>query len=132
MLSGWHQLEKERWRWTERVFAVRLPQRSGKAATLRFRFMIAEALLKASAIVRLRASVNGVALQTSEFTTAGEHTYAQDIPLQALQGSESAIIQFELEKAFISGRDERELGLQVLFWTPCNDAHRALNAIEIV
>jgi SAM-dependent methyltransferase len=132
LLSGWHELEKERWRWTERVFAVRLPQRSAKANTLRFRFMIADALLKADGIVRLRASVNDVALETSEFTTAGAHTYVQDIPTEALQVSEPPFIRFELEKTFTSGRDERELGVQVLFWTLCNDARRALNAIEIV
>jgi hypothetical protein len=132
LLSGWHELEKERWRWTERVFAVRLAQRPEKATTLRFRFMIARALLEETGIVRLQASVNDVALQASEFTTAGEHTYLQDIPRGALHGSESPFIRFELEKTFTSGRDERELGLQVLFWTPCNDARRALNAIEIV
>jgi hypothetical protein len=35
-------------------------------------------------------------------------------------------------RTFTSGRDERELGLQVVFWTHCNDALRGLNAIEIV
>ena len=131
--SGWHPLEWECWRWTERVFAVRMPPHTAKTAALRFRFVIAEVVLKAVGIVRLRALVNDFALPTSEFITAGEHSYVQEIPPEALQGSASPVIQFQLERALrSSGPDERELGVQVLFSTLCNGARKAVSAIEIV
>ena len=123
LLSGWHDLEKERWRWTERVFSVRLVKLPGQAATLRFRFAIPEVVLKDNSTVRLRASVNGLALETMEFGAAGEHTYIQDVPVAALEGQPAAVIQFELEQAYRkSGPDERELGVQVVFWSYCKKA----------
>jgi len=132
LLTGWHRIEKERWRWTERVFSVKLPQLTAGATTLRFRFFIADALLKPDGVVRLFVSVNDVALDTSEFTAAGEHIYENEVPSAALQKSQSPVIRFELGRTFkASGPDERELGLQVIFWTSCNETYRPLNAIEI-
>jgi SAM-dependent methyltransferase len=132
LLSGWHELESERWRWTERVFNVSLPRPPADAATLRFRFTIAEAVLKETGIVRLRAAVNGVALETREFTTTGESIYVQRIPPAVLQASERPLIRFELENACTSaGPDRRELGVQVVFWTHCNETLRALQLVTI-
>jgi SAM-dependent methyltransferase len=132
LLNGWHELEGECWRWTERAFAVRLPYLPENATTLRFRFTIAAAVLEEAGTVRLRASVNGVALQASEFTAVGEHVYVQNIPPEALRARELFLIRFELEKAYrSSGPDQRELGVQVRFWAYCNEERRLLNAIEI-
>jgi SAM-dependent methyltransferase len=133
LLSGWHALEWECWRWTERIFAVRLPPHTARTAALRFRFVIADLVLKAVGIVRLRAWVNDFALPAKEFFTAGEHTYVQEIPPESLQVGESPVIRFELESALRTpGPDERELGVQVLFSILCNGARKAVNAIEIV
>jgi SAM-dependent methyltransferase len=132
LLGGWHELESERWRWTERVFTISLPQPPADAATLRFRFTIAEAVLKETGIVRLRAAVNGVELETSEFKTAGESLYIQQVPPMAIQASECPLIRFELETAYRSaGSDRRELGVQVVFWTHCNETRRALHPVTI-
>jgi SAM-dependent methyltransferase len=131
LMNGWHELERERWRWTERVFAVRMPHRPAPAAILRFRFTIADAVHKTAGIVKIKASVNDVALQTSEFTTPGEHLYVQDVPDAALQPDGSPLVRFELENAYRTGSDQRELGVQVSFWATCNDARRALHPIEI-
>lgn len=133
LLNGWHELESECWRWTERVFAVRLSHQPAKATTLRFRFTIAEVVLQEARVLRLRAYVNGVALQTAAFAAAGEHFYLQDVPPTALQVSERPLIRFELENAYrSSGPDQRELSVQVAFWAYCNETRRPLNAIEML
>jgi SAM-dependent methyltransferase len=133
LLDGWHQLEKERWRWTGRVFAVGLPPPPAKHTKLRFRFLIADALLKPDGVVRLRVLVNDVELPATEFNTAREHTYVQEIPPEGRRAGQPLVIRFELEKAFsAAGPDERELGLQVLFWTRCNETRKPLSVVEIV
>jgi len=132
LLTGWHALESGRWRWTERVFAVQLLQPPANAATLRFKFTIAEAVLRETGIVRLRAWVNGFELKTGEFSSAGENLYVQDVPAGALHTSECPLIRFELENAYRSdGPDRRELGVQVAFWTHCNGTLRPLLPITI-
>ena len=83
--------------------------------------------------MRLSASVNDHALQTSEYTSAGDQIYVQDVPPTALQANASPLIRFELERAFKGLEpDRRELGVQVRFWAYCNEVRRAVNAIEIV
>jgi hypothetical protein len=102
LLTGWHPLECERWRWTERIFAVRLSKPLANAPIVRFRFTIAEAVLQETGVVRLRASVNGVELEAGEFTAPGEHVYAQSIPPAAFRAGECPLIRFELENALRS------------------------------
>ena len=123
-------MESGVWRWTERVFAVRLKGNASVAATLRFRFNLPDAIMRATGPVRLHATVDGVRLPECEYVSPGEHTYIQPIPPTAsTAGSRS--IRFELDKALKpTGGDQRELGVQVVFWS-CDSYSRALSPISI-
>jgi SAM-dependent methyltransferase len=114
--TGWHELEKGRWRWTERIFDVKLSPADGDT-TLRFRFTIAKPLLEQLGSVRLRATAGKARLPEGEYTTHGEHLYVQALPPEVLTGK-PITIRFELNGAFgPTPIDRRELGLQVVFWS---------------
>jgi SAM-dependent methyltransferase len=115
---GWHELEYGAARWTERRFSVRMDLSAPLApATLRFLFHLPEALVERRPHTRLRASVNGLSLPPTEFTTPGEHEYTATIPSVA---AGSALIEFELsleQEAAVgpAAADQRELGVMVYF-----------------
>ena len=133
LLEGWHGLEAGCWRWTARLFAVSLPAPARTNPTLRFRLKIQETVLRETGAVQLRAFVNDVALSVCEFTESGEHVYMQPVPSSALEGNKSAIVRFELNKGYRgSGADRRELGVQVAFWTYCNETRRAVAPIDFL
>lgn|GEM_PF-2335854 len=133
LLEGWHGLEAECWRWTARLFAVSLPAPATKNPMLRLRFKTQEGVLRETGAAQLRAFVNDVALPVCEFADSGEHVYVQPVPSSALEGNKSAIVRFELDKGYrSSGPDRRELGVQVAFWTYCNEIRRAVAPIDFV
>ena len=112
-LDGWHALENGAWRWTERRFSVAVPVASPGAGTLEFRFNLPEALLAFAGPVTLAAAVNGVALGSERYDTAGEQVYVRRLPEEAVRGGE-ARVDFELDRALTgSGDDRRELGVMV-------------------
>jgi hypothetical protein len=117
--GGWHAMEDNSWRWTERCFAVRLNSAAYQSPTLRFRFT-------AAGPVRIKANIDGVELPESEFTAAGQHTYAQPIS----QGGHVSI-RFELDRTLDFAGDRRELGVQVKFWSYDEPVPRALSPITI-
>ena len=115
LMFGWHELEDGYWRWTERVFAVRLERGSLTAVTLRFRFHLPDAIMDQHKRVRLTAQVGDMRLPCAEYDAPGEHLYGCAIP-EHLWTNGSVLIQFELDKAGAPAPpDLRELGLQVLF-----------------
>ena len=123
--GGWHALENESWRWTERVFTVRMKRDGAGARELRFRFTLP------TGPVRLHATVDGVPLPVCTYDTPGEHTYIQQIP-PALSPDDDVAIRFELDKSVGSTLDDkRELGVQVVFWSYDGAAPRALSPISI-
>ncbi len=123
LLEGWHALEHNCWRWTERSFSVRLQPRGVR---LRFRFHLPSALLDAGGAVLMRAFVNGEALAEQEYASAGEHVYEHTLPSAIADGE--AVIRFELDRALLPGaQDARELGVQVIF----HSGSRALYPIVI-
>ncbi len=116
LLEGWHSLESNSWRWTERVFAVRLAIPAAGSRTLRFRFTLPQAILPQGRPLRLSATANGVSLPTGEYSAPGEHLYVQ--PLDTPAGQRHLTLRFELDQAYdASPADQRELGLQVAFHT---------------
>lgn len=121
--GGWHAMENDSWRWTERIFAVRLTRTVLGRSVLHFRFT-------SPGPVRLQAIVDGAFLPQSEFPSAGEHTYAQPIPATAAQGDHLSI-RFELDQALTPPADGRELGVQVKFWSYDEQPPRALSPIAI-
>jgi 2-polyprenyl-3-methyl-5-hydroxy-6-metoxy-1,4-benzoquinol methylase len=125
--GGWHAMEDNSWRWTERVFAVSVPttgQVGDLPHTLRFRFTTIRP-------VRIRAIVNGLCLPECEYISSGEHTYTQPIPPTVLAGDHLSI-RFELDKALDpSPADGRELGVQVKFWSYEEPVPQALTPITV-
>jgi tRNA (mo5U34)-methyltransferase len=114
LLEGWHPLEQNSFRWTERRFSVEL-KRSPlvNASTFRFDFRIAF-----PGPVILNVKVNGFALPPATYIAEGEHSYVAKLPRQALKDT-SIRIDFEVDKCVPGGTlDERELALLVVFWKP--------------
>jgi hypothetical protein len=62
--------------------------------------------------VTLAAAVNGVALTSERYDTAGEQVYIRQLPEEAAR-SGKVRVDFELDRALTgSGDDRRELGVQ--------------------
>ena len=131
LAAGWHALENGSWRWTERVFSVRLPSRTS-GTRLSFKFVLPESILKALGPIQLHATIGGCSLPSIGYPTPGEHTYTQMIPSAAWNGTDR-FIRFELDKAWQSTdtADCRELGVQVAFWSYETKTRRALSPITL-
>jgi tRNA (mo5U34)-methyltransferase len=129
--GGWHAMENDSWRWTERVFTVRLKRTVSATPTLRFRFTLPDAIVRKIGPVRIQAAVDGSCLAGCEYASSGEHTYTQPIPATAVT-NDSVSIRFELDKALQPAEaDGRELGVQVKFWSYEDPVPRALSPITI-
>ncbi|MGC9970064.1 MAG: methyltransferase domain-containing protein [Bryobacteraceae bacterium] len=116
LLSGWHRLEHDCYRWTERRFSVRLKAPAPElAAKLRLRFYIPPNTLDTLGPITLSAEVNGVSLSPRTYASAEEQVYSADVPAAALTGTR-ALVEFALDKAVPpSAEDNRELGVVVRF-----------------
>jgi hypothetical protein len=114
--GGWHEMEAGSWRWTERVFGVRLPSPGGATATLHFRF-------RTAGPARLTVDIEGERLPPVEYGDAGEHVYEQRVPPACLRNS-AVPVRFELDRAVRPpAPDTRELGVQVAFWSGTTPLH---------
>ena len=112
LLRGWHQLEHDAWRWTERCFALELDRpASVTSAMLRFTFQLPEVVFAQTAQITLTGRINGQAGPARTYTTPGEHTYSVSVPAQP---AGPVIVEFELDRAIApTNPDRRELGLVV-------------------
>ena len=112
--SGWHELEYDAWRWTERRFSAVLNLGAKLSpATLRFRFYLPKEVLAQRPAVVLSAAVNGAKLPAATFSTPGEHEYQALVPSI---DSGAATVVFELNGSIrASDGDQRELGVLVDF-----------------
>ena len=113
--GGWHEMENGSWRWTERVFGVRVPPSASETPTLRLRFTLPDAVMRETGAVRLRATVDGERLMDREYDSAGVHVYEQRVETS---GGRSVSARFEFDKAFRPpAPDTRELVAQIAFWS---------------
>jgi tRNA (mo5U34)-methyltransferase len=114
LATGWHHLEFERQRWTERRFTVTLDLAAAiEPAHLRFHFQLHEAVLGEGAPISIRATVNGTPLAPRVFSTAGWHDYTGE--LESLEPG-NVRVDFELDRALgPTTTDLRELGVLVDF-----------------
>jgi SAM-dependent methyltransferase len=112
--EGWHQLEHNQWRWTDRRFSGVLDIAETLApATLRFRFHLPAETLGERPSVTIAARFNGVALAPLTFSSGGEQEYSARI---ATAPARLAQLEFEVDPAIrASGKDARELGVFVEF-----------------
>jgi SAM-dependent methyltransferase len=111
---GWHELEYNSWRWTDRRFSAVLELAEPLApATLRFRFYLPKEVLEQRPSVTMAAAANGTKMQPQTFSTFGEHEYlaaAPSVPAGEVR------VEFELDGTIRApGGDQRELGVLVDF-----------------
>jgi 2-polyprenyl-3-methyl-5-hydroxy-6-metoxy-1,4-benzoquinol methylase len=109
---GWHHLEYDAWRWTERAFSMEVVSYAPlRPATLRFVFQLPEAVFANASALRLSVRINGTPLAPGIYSTPGEHEYIGAIP--SLDAG-TATVEFELDRAIgPTDIDRRELGLLV-------------------
>ncbi len=114
LLSGWHELEYDAWRWTERRFSIAAPAPAEKdRAVLRLEFTLPELVLDRFGALTLRAAVNGVALPEETYSEPGEYMYVRRVPAESLTAG-AAVVEFELDHALPPDEtDERERGVVV-------------------
>jgi tRNA (mo5U34)-methyltransferase len=114
LLDGWHPLEQNSFRWTERRFSLQIkPPPLVKSSALQFNFR-----LSFPGPVTLSATVNGIPVPPATFTAEGEQSYTIKLPREALKAS-LLRFDFTVDKYLPSGAfDERELALLVPFWRP--------------
>jgi tRNA (mo5U34)-methyltransferase len=114
LLRGWHQMEDDAWRWTERTFSIEVDTFAPlRPATLRFVFQLPEVVFAGASALRLSVRINGAPLASGIYSMPGEHEYIGTVP--ALDAS-VATIEFELDHAIApTDLDRRELGLLVKF-----------------
>lgn len=116
LVGGFHGIEENSWRWTERSFRVLLkpPVRSAeRGAVLTLHFSVADALIRKLQTMSLTAKVDGQTLPPETYTQAGEFVFTREIEGPLLRG-DSVKVEFALDKYAPAGEfDGRELGLIV-------------------
>ena len=114
LLTGFHAIESNAWRWTMGRFAVALrpPRNSAvRGARLRLKFSIADALIARAKQVTLSARVAGAPLAPETYTQSGEYEYVREVDPKLLAG-DAVNIEFALDHFIPSGAiEDRELGL---------------------
>jgi hypothetical protein len=114
LVSGFHDIEDNAWRWTQKQFAVEVgtpPGAAQKGATLEFDFTVPQPVIDQLKSVAVSASVDGNVLPPESYSQPGVYSYRRDVPA-ALCGKESVRVAFELDKAIAPGpADQRELGV---------------------
>lgn len=114
LLSGWHAVEQNAWRWTTGNFSVLLHpprQAAEKGALLQLKFSIPEVVLTKLKSLTLTATVDKTALSPETYTQPGEFTYSREVPGKLL-AAQAVKVEFALDKTLKPGdSDQRELGV---------------------
>ena len=114
LVKGWHQLEVDSWRWTERVFSVELPRPEQPShSTLEMDFAYPDVLKQAVEKIRITGRVEDAPLQDREYLSAGPHYYRMQVP-ESLLSKATILAEFELNGAIPPDSiDLRERGIIV-------------------
>lgn len=116
LLSGFHQVEQNSWRWTKGKFSVTLrtpPGAKAAGGVLTLKFALPDAILNRVKSTDIAASVGQTQLGTASYAIPGEHTFKADVPANLL-GAEAVTVDFSSSKFVPAGESEaRELGLVV-------------------
>jgi hypothetical protein len=116
LLGGFHEIEQNSWRWTERAFRVVLkppPRAAERGAVLTLHFSIAEPLIQKLQTISLTAKAGAKVLPPETYTQAGEFVFTRDLD-PSLLAADSLTVEFSLDKFAAAGEfDGRELGLIV-------------------
>lgn len=116
LLSGFHQVEQNSWRWTSSRFAVLLGAPAGASqngARLEVRLSVPESVLARRKTITLSCAVEGTPLAPETFVREGEATYTRDVPAPAL-ARPPVKVTFAVDHFLKAGEVEtRELGIIV-------------------
>lgn len=115
LLRGFHGLEQNSWRWTERKFSVMLqPPPPGQPVILNLGFTLPGVITEAVGPVTIAARVNGQEIGSQTFAEPGESQHFEAAVPDGLLTDQPAEVELELDKAMPPGdRDPRELGIVV-------------------
>jgi tRNA (mo5U34)-methyltransferase len=111
--KGWHAIEKDGWRWTERKFSVRLESsRHVEANQVQVKLFVPDSVLAAFGCVTLHAIANGIDLPPESYDEPGEYQYVRPLPISTGEGD--VRIDFRLDQALPpDAADGRERGIIV-------------------
>jgi len=116
LVSGFHEVERNAWRWTAHEFAVTLRPpftASQKGAILKVNFNLPDTVFSKKGPITLSARIGATALSSVRFDKPGPQTYTSDVPPSAL-AVDPLRIDFTTDKFIASGEaDKRELALIV-------------------
>lgn len=115
LVSGWHAIEQNAWRWTTKQFAVVLGTPRGavrNGGILRVAFTVPDVVIARLGSISLSASIREVALAPELYGRQGDYVYERQVPAAAFS-ADSVRVDFALSKAIPPGDDQRELGLVV-------------------
>ena len=114
LLSGFHALEQNTWRWTMKRFAVSLatPANAGtRGAKLELKFVLPEAIAAQMLGVTITPSIGGAKAGSCRVDKAGEQSCVFQVGPDLLK-ADAVIVQFDLDKAIApNAGDSRELGI---------------------
>ncbi|MBZ5604894.1 MAG: hypothetical protein LAO79_21570 [Acidobacteriia bacterium] len=116
LTRGFHNVEADAWRWTQKNFSVALRPPKGsdqQGATLQMSFSIPETISNRLGAITLSARVNGVDVGSQTYDKSGDAVFRKEVPANAL-GAEVVAVDFSLDKALPpTDQDSRELGIVV-------------------
>lgn len=114
LVSGFHAVEQNAWRWTMKKFSVVLKPPAGSektGATLRFRMFVSDDQIKRLSPLTLSADIDGHPLDPELLAKEGEVIYSRPVPPELLQGN-SVKVNFALSNAREpDSADGRQLGV---------------------
>jgi hypothetical protein len=115
LVSGWHAIEQNAWRWTTRRFAVVLGAPRGavrNGGILRVALTVPDVVISRLHSVSLSATIQEISLAAEMYGRPGDYVYEREVPAAAF-GAGSVRVDFVLSKAIPPGDDPREFGLVV-------------------
>jgi hypothetical protein len=114
LVSGFHAVEQNAWRWTMKKFSVVVKPPVGsdqKGATLRFKLFVPDDQINRLGPITLSAEINGTPLDPETYSKPGDVVYSRPVPPEALKSS-SVKLNFSLDKAREPDAvDGRQLGV---------------------
>jgi tRNA (mo5U34)-methyltransferase len=115
LVSGWHELEEGRWRWTERIFSVELPTSDLRTdPMLELEFVYPDVLKHHTGSIQIHAQIGDTPLSVGQYSDAGEQVYRVRVPLNLLT-KPAVLVKFELNQALPpDSQDRRERGIIAL------------------
>jgi hypothetical protein len=116
LVSGWHPIERNAWRWTAGRFSVALrppPGASQSGAVLLLKFSIPDPVFAQVKEMTLGADIDGVKLAPEKFGRAGGHSFSREVDAKLL-ARDTVTVSFALDRFLApSEADRRELGVVV-------------------